>query len=1284
MLTPYLPRTLLQEHSQASWAFSGSVVFADVSGFTKLSERLAGLGKAGAEELTLILNATFTDLLSMAFTESGDLLSYGGDALLLSFMGEGHATRAVRAAMGMREALRLRGAVDTPAGKVRLRISQGVHTGDFQLVIAGTRQRELMLVGAAATRVTDMETAADAGDVLLSPETAALLPSRSVGRAKEGGFLARRLPPPVAIAPEPPPADIALDQFVPAAVRARIEAGAVDAEHRFVSVAFLQILDVDAALERQGPEWTAAELTKVTDAAERAAADHGTCVIASDIAPNGAKLILTAGAPDAAEDGEGLLLATLRDILDQQFELPVRAGVHAGHVFAGEVGSPDRRVYTVIGDAVNLAARLMGKARAGELIASASLVARSGVPFEKTELEPFFVKGKRDAQHAFAIGRRLERSGFTPLDDVAFIGRERELRALDEARADIAEGRGRVIDIVGGPGVGKSSLLHRFLADPPDARIIRITSEPYQARRPYFASRLVLRSLLGIEQNADPVSAGNALRQRVLELDPELEPSLPLLALPLDADVPMTTHVAELAPEFRSERLKEVSTRLLATLLTEPTVLIFEDAGFVDESSTELIAHALHLVGFGPWLVVLTRREGASGLHPGRGFEATRLELEPLGRRQLRVLAHRACEHSPIPNDELDDIIERAGGNPLFLLELVRARLDAGEQAELPSTLEGIIAARLDHLDPLDRRILRHVAVLGDRFPAQLPEDVLSDIVPEIGDPRTWARLAEFVVPDQGDLRFSHSLMREVAYEGLPYARRKLVHRRFAESLEKQPGAADSLRLSLLALHFDLAGVAGSAHRYCRLAGDRAREAGANAEAASFFERAIDNARKADDVSSQDLAEIAEALGDVAELAARYDKAATGYRLARRYADSETSDLARLTRKEGVLRERTSKYSAALAWYRKGRSLAELLPEPEASSHRAELALAVAGVKMHQGRLRGCVDWAHQALEHAIRAGNRRAEAHAYYLLDLAYTDLGSPSAAQYRGKSLPIFEELGDQAGLARTYGNLSVDARYEGRWDEALELARKCSEAQQRCGDVTGLAMSRYNAAEVLQDQGRFDRAEGMLVNARRTWRAAGFSLGVAAATASLGRIALRTGKDELAVALLDEAAASFGEFGAESWVAEVDAHRVEADLFAGRWNDVLDATAQDAVTEDASTQDSGQDAALTSKLLRFRGVALAAMQQPNAEKVLELAAEFAEQAHAPYELALAKLELSGLPERATTETDRAAAVELFSGLGISNPAVLVPSVPHGRVAPTDIPKSLLDAIDSVVDSA
>lgn len=1244
------------------WQFTGSVLFADVSGFTKLSEHLAKLGKAGAEELTAILNQSFTDLLRVSVTQGGDLLSYGGDALLLSFDGADHAERAVRAATGMREALRARGPVETDVGRVRLRISQGVHSDNFDVVVAGTDQRELMLIGRAATMVTEMETAAGPGDVLMSNTTAALVPAAFRGHPTPVGVLARRP------RGEPPTVDLddaallgptELAHYLPRAVRDRLETHGLDPEHRFVAVAFAQVLGVDAALAARGAEQVTRDLTEIVDIAVGAAADHGTCLLATDIAPDGVKLIVTAGAPDAAEDGEGTLLATMRELLDHDLPFAVRVGVHAGHVYAGEVGSPERRVYTVIGDAVNLAARLMGKAQPGQLVASASLLGSAGARFDHDELEPFYVKGKRHAQRASVVGRRVDDGGQIGWEDALFVGRESEMALLERARAEAWAGRGSVVDIVGGPGVGKSRLLHRFLDRVTDGRVIRVTSEPYQSSRPFFATRLIVRAVLEIDQTASSTDAGRQLLAELTRREPTMLPFAPLLALAIDADVPTTPEVDSLAPEFRMQRLKEMVGRTMALL--DRSVLVFEDANHIDGSSQEVLEYALRFAHRGPWLVVLTRRDVDSGLHSELDFRAHRVDLRPLGDDDLRELAHDISERRPIPDDELGGLIRRAAGNPLFLIELVQARMESDGRSELPTTLEGIIAARLDRLPSHDRRVLRHAAVLGDRFPPEMARSVLSDLVPEVEDPRTWQRLAEFVVRDQNDLRFSHSLLREVAYEGLPFARRRLVHRRFAESLEQVPGPPDSLRLSLLALHYDLAGVADRAFRYCRLAGERAKADGANPEAAALLGRAIDNARRADDVPDDLLAETAEALADVAELAARYDTAVKAARLARSLRQADALALARLCRKEGTVRERTGRYEAALRWYRQGRRYADLLPEPEASAQRADLMLATAGIRMHQGRLSACIRWAEKALQEAVGARNRRAEAHAYYLLDLAHTDLGNAEAAKrYRGRSISIFEELDDLAGLARTLGNLSVDARYEGRWDEALELAGRCSAAQERLGDVTGLAMSQYNAAEVLQDQGRLGDAEEMLVHARRAWRAAGFTLGIGAATGSLGRIAVRSGDDATAIRLIDEALTIFDELGADAWVQELGAHRVEADLFAGRWAEVLA-----AVSPEQAQPRSGQDGALRSKLLRFRAVALAASGGPDALATLHQAVAIAVEASAPYEAALARLELADLSKGRDADRERALAIETFRSLGVTRPERLVPPVPYGRPA-------------------
>ena len=204
---------------------AGTLCFADVSGFTKLSERLARSGRVGAEELTAILNDTFTSLLDVALAAGGDLLKFGGDALCLLFDGPEHAPRAVGAAVEMRAALRARGPVVTERGAVTLRMSQGVHSGVFRVMTTGALQRELLVIGPDVTRTLEMETAANAGEILVSPETASQIPVDALGRVKGEGILVRRAPP-SSPPPELPPAPIApgeIELLIPAAAARTVD-----------------------------------------------------------------------------------------------------------------------------------------------------------------------------------------------------------------------------------------------------------------------------------------------------------------------------------------------------------------------------------------------------------------------------------------------------------------------------------------------------------------------------------------------------------------------------------------------------------------------------------------------------------------------------------------------------------------------------------------------------------------------------------------------------------------------------------------------------------------------------------------------------------------------------------------------------------------------------------------------------------------------------------------------------------------------------------------------------
>ena len=227
-LVPYVPRLTLEwaradelvRRGGHAWrVVDGTMLFADISGFTKMSERLARHGKVGAEEVTDAINTCFEQLLEIAYAAGGSLLKFGGDALLLLFAGDDHALSAAHAAVGMRHRLRTVGRLQTSAGLVVLRISMGLHSGVFHVFAAGESHRELVVAGPAATATVEAEGTATAGEIVMSAAAASLLPARCRGPARGDGFLLRAPPgPPPRHGPVPAvSADVDVPSFVPTA-----------------------------------------------------------------------------------------------------------------------------------------------------------------------------------------------------------------------------------------------------------------------------------------------------------------------------------------------------------------------------------------------------------------------------------------------------------------------------------------------------------------------------------------------------------------------------------------------------------------------------------------------------------------------------------------------------------------------------------------------------------------------------------------------------------------------------------------------------------------------------------------------------------------------------------------------------------------------------------------------------------------------------------------------------------------------------------------------------------
>ncbi len=581
---------------------------------------------------------------------------------------------------------------------------------------------------------------------------------------------------------------------MPLAIRRHLLEGADDSEHRSATVAFLHFDGTDGIVERDGPAALAARLDETVRGVQRVVDEQEVTLLGSDIDHDGGKLILVSGVPRRVGDDEERMLTALRRIHEAELPLPLRIGAHTGPVFAGSVGPGYRRTFTVMGDTVNLAARVMSKAAPGQVLATPDVLDRSRRGFETEALEPFNVKGKKLPVTAFAVGApmRSRRSGS---DLLPLVGRDDELEVLGAELAAAANGDSRFAEIVGDGGMGKSRLVDelraRAAARPQPVQSIVIRCEAYESSAPYMPFWVLLRHLLGVGADESREAVTRRLEQSVGDRAPDLGAYLPLLGTTLDLDIDDTEETANLVPEYRRQRVGEVTVEFLSRLLAVPTMLVFEDVQHMDDSSVGLV-HGLVARELPSLLLMVTRRDRRTGFvtDADRGH---RIALGPLTIDEAADAVIRATEEAPLLPRAVRALAERAAGNPLFLDEMLRAISHDGDAETLPASIDAAVTAQIDRLSAPQRQILRRAAVLGSSFTKiELAEIVGPDLAEsELAGPdeAVLEELGEFLVGDgPSGLRFRYEIMRDAAYEGLPFRQRRVLHGRAAAALEAALG----------------------------------------------------------------------------------------------------------------------------------------------------------------------------------------------------------------------------------------------------------------------------------------------------------------------------------------------------------------------------------------------------------------------------------------------------------------------------------------------------------------
>jgi adenylate cyclase len=814
----------------------------------------------------------------------------------------------------------------------------------------------------------------------------------------------------------------------------------------------------------------------------------------------------------AVESAVGMQQAIAARNNASQTPFKLRIGINNGLVVAGSLR--DGAKTGVIGDAVNVAARLQQGANPGQILVADTIMRRIHNEFETVPVGTLAVKGRDQSVNAHkVVGRRP-----APLrHESPFVGRHEELALLDLLWSSASKGNTHVISLIGDAGVGKSRLLAEF-ATLDDGIDVRVSCSPEHAYGPFLE---IIGKLLG---DLPKDLADLKTRVSALKIDHDEATSLLAAFLGLKG-APPVVRMAD--AQQKRQVFAGIWRFLLGVAAVRPLFVELDDAHWADRSSLDLLGFLLERLTSTPIMLVLAYRPGFDQIEsmPTRASH-TAVRLELLGDEESCALARGYLQVKTLPAELEKVIISRAEGNAFFIEELLRALLDLGSltieddravlstvDVSIPDTVEGTILARVDRLKSSDRTVLQHAAVIGRTFTTALVESLL-----EIDVDRSLQSLsrAQLIVPqgEGGRWIFKHALIQEVVYDTLLIRRRKELHRAVAEALEQSAGSDPEL-LEKLAEHYSQAQVPVKARSYALAAGNLARDRLGYAEATLRYQTALRLWGDGDEVGRFDLLD---KLGATAQLGSdpstaksALTEAVAGWK-ARGDSDRAGTSLALLGRALWSAGE-SDRAADALE------EAISLLRPSGPSLGLVQVHVWRSSLLMLDGQTLEAIEVARRGLQIEAAVGHLGFRSQLLNTLGVCASDLGDPTGVDQLRQALDLAESSGDADAIARAYVNLpsTLDDLFER--EEAVELCRRGRERAQRLGSPAYESFIAGNEARSLLGLGRHVEAEELARKSLVFERSISGAPGIVGTGNVLGVVLYRTGRYTEARRVYDE---------------------------------------------------------------------------------------------------------------------------------------------------------------------
>jgi predicted ATPase/class 3 adenylate cyclase len=1099
-LVPYF----IQDHYAAgkyNGAFPAVGLFLDISGFSSMTDALMGHGHHGAEVLASIMRAVMDPLIEGVFEQSGFVATSAGDALTALFPIDSDKTeaclRALAAAWKIQQRMATSADFRTPYQTFRISAKIGLAMGDVHWGILTSTEGQrgvYYFQGTAVDGCAEAEHQAQANNVIIDAQIRALLQEKVIAEPTGEHFrilqITGELPKclPITL----PPADPKImGHFYPQNLFSQAFSG----EFRQVVNLFISLPSVR----------TEAQLKIFVESMFFLQEKYGGMLSRLDFGDKGTNLLLFWGVPAAYEND---IERAVNFILDLQTvtSIPISAGMTYRISHAGFIGSELYEEYACSGRGVNLAARFMTASPRGEIWIDEMIAARVSHRYEVEFISETFFKGFHQPQKVYVLLERKEKPAefFTS----AMIGRQEELGQLLFRLQPLFENKFTGLFVISGePGIGKSRLLHEVqheMLDQHDGQVqIFLGQMDEIQRQPFNPFQYWLRQYFGVSSSQGEARNKRNFNRKLDELisitddqrlSNELDRTRSFLGALVGLEWPDSLYELLDAEGRYNNTLIALAILLQAESLRLPVIFILEDIDWLDDASKAFLPYLLRAcaaqedISFPIAVLSTSRYQGCElGIE---GLPCSELHLEGLDRPSLNALAQTELD-APPSESLLDLLQERAEGNPFYAEQILHFMRDErwlvfqdnawdikpGQVDALPTDVNILLVARLDHLAGEVKDVIQTASVLGREFEIGLLTRMLLVDTPSRLNSAVSIAEQEAIWSALTELRyiFKHVLMRDAAYQMLVHTRRKELHGLAVQAYESLYAASLDNHYSELAYHAEQAGLAKKASEYLKLAGYAARDSFQNSLAANYFSRALDLTPE-NDIDERYKLLMARVLAyhrQGSRAAQQHDLLVLEEMLP---ALNQVSHHIEIALRQSEFTIETGAFSESVQFATQAKDLALQANMP---LQAASASLMLASCALKQGKLDEATDIAKQglvlaqeaaSLESAVESDDNSTTAkieqnRLYNVLGLISVDQGNlDTAHSYLSQSLELSRQDGNPHFLATALNNIGIVAERQrndqAAWDyyaQALEITRKTGERQ---GEGIALMNMGFNA--------------------------------------------------------------------------------------------------------------------------------------------------------------------------------------------------------------------------------